>query len=118
MPSKQFDEGFAVLKARVTVKHPFAIGVDGNGLIEGVRYLVAVTAVAKAGGKVKMLIAVTGGKNEEKMVLFTNTLGESTELKVGMEKPADYNTSLLQKLTRYRFIVYVQYPINTPLTHH
>ena len=61
--------------------------------------LFAVTAVAETGGKVKMLVAVTGGKDEEEMALFAKTLGEATGLEVEMEKPADYNTTLMQKLS-------------------
>src|SRR5699024_5103024 len=48
---------------------------------------------------VHMLTSVTGGKNEEEMVLFQEKLGELTDYSVEMEKPAsDYDTVLLQKL--------------------
>ena len=60
----------------------------------------AVASLAEAeGGTVRMLVAVTGGKDEEEMALFAKTLGEATGLTIEMEKPADYNTTLMQKLS-------------------
>ncbi len=62
--------------------------------------LFAVTSLAEAdGGAVRMLVAVTGGKDAEEMALFAQALGEATGLTIEMEKPADYNTTLMQKLS-------------------
>ena len=48
---------------------------------------------------VKMLVAVTGGKDEEEMELWGKALGELTGLNIVLEKPSDYNNSMLQKLS-------------------
>ena len=48
---------------------------------------------------VKMLVAVTGGKDEEEMELWGKALGELTGLNIVLEKPSDYTNSMLQKLS-------------------
>jgi len=51
------------------------------------------------GGDIKMLTAVTGGKDEEEMKLFAEALGKATGFNVIMEKPAsDYDNVVIQKL--------------------
>ena len=47
---------------------------------------------------VKMLVSVTGGKDDAEMKLFQEELSKKTGLNVTMEKPADYSTALVQKL--------------------
>ena len=51
-----------------------------------------------AGSTVKMLTAVTGGKDAEGMKVFEKELSKETGLSVVMEKPADYDKTLIQKL--------------------
>ena len=53
---------------------------------------VAMTATAETeGGTVRMLVNVTGGKDEEENVLWAQALGEATGLTIELEKPAsDY----------------------------
>lgn len=52
------------------------------------------------GGTVKMLVNVTGGKDEAEMELFAKALGEATGLTIIMEKPpSDYDQVLAQKLS-------------------
>lgn len=54
---------------------------------------------SNASGDVKMLVNVTGGKDEEEMELFAKALSEATGLNVTMEKPpSDYDAVMLQKL--------------------
>ncbi len=53
-----------------------------------------------AGGTVRIMMNVTGGKDDEEMQLFQKILSEATGLEVRIEKPAsDYNTILMQKLS-------------------
>lgn len=53
-----------------------------------------------AGGTVKIMSSVTGGKDEEEMKLFQEALSEATGLQVEIEKPAsDYDQVLMQKLS-------------------
>lgn len=54
--------------------------------------------LTEASGAVKILTGVTGGKDDAEMDLFAKTLGEATGLEVTMEKPADYDQTLIQKL--------------------
>lgn len=57
-------------------------------------------ADTEAGGTVKIMSAVTGGKDEEEMELFAEALSEATGLIVEIEKPAsEYDTVLMQKLS-------------------
>jgi putative aldouronate transport system substrate-binding protein len=57
------------------------------------------SAVPEASGEVKILAAVTGGKDDEEMALFEQALSDATGLTVTIEKPAsDYDTVLMQKL--------------------
>lgn len=51
-----------------------------------------------AAGSVKMLTAVTGGKDDAGMKKFQEELSKETGLQVTMEKPADYDKVLIQKL--------------------
>lgn len=62
---------------------------------------VAMTATAETeGGTVRMLVNVTGGKDEEENVLWAQALGEATGLTIELEKPAsDYGNVLMQKLS-------------------
>lgn len=61
----------------------------------------ATLAVAESeGGAVRMLAAVTGGKDDEEMTLWAAALSEATGLTVTVEKPAsDYDNILMQKLS-------------------
>lgn len=52
----------------------------------------------EASGAVKILTGVTGGKDDAEMTLFAEALGKATGLEVTMEKPADYDQTLIQKL--------------------
>ena len=50
-------------------------------------------------GTVRMLVAVTGGKDDAEMRLFEEALGAATNLEIIIEKPAsDYDNVLMQKL--------------------
>jgi len=49
-------------------------------------------------GTVKILTALTGGKDDEEMLLFAAELSEKTGLEVIMEKPSDYDNTMIQKL--------------------
>ena len=66
--------------------------------------MMAATALAEpaltpASGAVKMLVSVTGGKDEEEMVKFAEALSAAVGLEVSMEKPpSDYNQVMMQKL--------------------
>lgn len=52
------------------------------------------------GGTVKILTAVTGGKDEEEMELFVQKIEEAIGIDVEMEKPAsDYSQVMMQKLS-------------------
>ncbi len=54
---------------------------------------------AQDGGTVRIMMNVTGGKDEEEMKLFQQALSDATGLDVQIEKPAsDYTTILMQKL--------------------
>ena len=61
----------------------------------------AATAVAEGeGGTVRMLVNVTGGKDEEENALWAEALGAATGLTIELEKPAsDYGNILMQKLS-------------------
>ena len=53
-----------------------------------------------AGGTVKMLVSVTGGKDDEEMQLFEQAMEEATGLDIQIEKPAsDYDQVMMQKLS-------------------
>lgn len=53
-----------------------------------------------AGGTVRMLMNVTGGKDEEEMKLFVEALEAATGLDIEVEKPAsDYSKVMMQKLS-------------------
>lgn len=53
-----------------------------------------------ATGKVKIMMNVTGGKDEEEMKLFQDALSQATGLEIEIEKPAsDYGNVLMQKLS-------------------
>lgn len=54
----------------------------------------------QAEGTVKMLVNVTGGKDDEEMELFKAKMEEATGLEIEIEKPAsDYDKVLMQKLS-------------------
>ena len=62
----------------------------------------AALAVAQAeeAGTVKMLVNVTGGKDEDEMIIWGEALSEATGLNIVLEKPAsDYGNVLMQKLS-------------------
>ena len=53
-----------------------------------------------AGGSVRILMNVTGGKDEEEMKLFVQALETETGLDIEVEKPAsDYSKIMMQKLS-------------------
>ena len=53
----------------------------------------------KVNKEVRILTAVTGGKDEEEMKLFEEALEKGTGLQITMEKPAsDYDNVLMQKI--------------------
>jgi putative aldouronate transport system substrate-binding protein len=53
----------------------------------------------QTGGVVRIMMNVTGGKDEEEMKLFQKALSDATGLEIQIEKPAsDYTTILMQKL--------------------
>ncbi len=57
-------------------------------------------AEKKAEGTVKIMSSITGGKDEEEMKLFAETLSQAVGLQVEIEKPAsDYDKVLMQKLS-------------------
>lgn len=54
----------------------------------------------KNGGTVKMLVGVTGGKDDKEMELFEAEMEKATGLDIEMEKPAsDYDQVMMQKLS-------------------
>lgn len=54
---------------------------------------------AEASGTVRIMMNVSGGKDEEEMKLFQDALAEATGLEIEIEKPAsDYDSVLMQKL--------------------
>ena len=54
----------------------------------------------EAGGTVRVMAAITGGKDEAEMKLFAEALSQATGLTVEIEKPAsDYDKVLMQKLS-------------------
>lgn len=58
------------------------------------------TDAIEAEGTVKMLVNVTGGKDDEEMKLFEEAMEAATGLDIELEKPAsDYNKVLMQKLS-------------------
>lgn len=66
---------------------------------EGTKTDDAASEDTQAGGTVRIMMNVTGGKDEAEMQLFQQALSEATGLDVQIEKPAsDYNTILMQKL--------------------
>lgn len=55
---------------------------------------------AEASGTVRILAAVTGGKDADEMELWAKALSEATGLTIEVERPAsDYDTILMQKLS-------------------
>lgn len=53
-----------------------------------------------SGGSVRILLNVTGGKDEEEMKLFVEALEKATGLDIEVEKPAsDYSKVMMQKLS-------------------
>ncbi|MHC1787582.1 MAG: ABC transporter substrate-binding protein [Christensenellales bacterium] len=63
--------------------------------------LIALPASAETpNGEIKMLTAVTGGKDADEMLLFQQALGKAVGASVTMEKPAsDYDNVVMQKLS-------------------
>ena len=62
--------------------------------------LLPMLASAEASGTVRILAAVTGGKDADEMELWAKALSEATGLDVTVEKPAsDYGTIMMQKLS-------------------
>lgn len=60
----------------------------------------AKTQSENGGGTVKMLVGVTGGKDDEEMELFEAEMEKATGLDIEMEKPAsDYDQVMMQKLS-------------------
>jgi putative aldouronate transport system substrate-binding protein len=51
-----------------------------------------------ASGELKVLTNVSGGKDDAEMLIFAEALSKATGLKVTMERPANYDQSLMQKL--------------------
>ena len=69
-------------------------------LVLALSALASVAMAETATGDVRILTNVTGGKDEEEMVLWAQALSEATGLNVTLEKPAsDYNNVLMQKLS-------------------
>ena len=59
-----------------------------------------VVVQAEENSTVKIMSAVTGGKDEQEMQLFQEALSEATGLDIQIEKPAsDYDQVLMQKLS-------------------
>ncbi len=56
------------------------------------------TNTNSASSEVKILTGVTGGKDDEEMAKFQESLSKATGLNVIMEKPSDYSNTLIQKL--------------------
>lgn len=74
-------------------------GSAGSEPAETTKVQTTESATKPAGGDVKILSGVTGGKDDEEMKLFEKALSEATGLNVSMEKPAsDYDKVLMQKL--------------------
>lgn len=66
---------------------------------EGAKEETTVQAEA-AGGSVRILMNVTGGKDEEEMKLFVEALEAATGLDIEVEKPvSDYSKVMMQKLS-------------------
>lgn len=62
--------------------------------------LLPMLASAEASGTVRILAAVTGGKDADEMELWAKALSEATGLTIEVERPAsDYDTILMQKLS-------------------
>ena len=62
--------------------------------------LLPMLASAEASGIVRILAAVTGGKDADEMELWAKALSEATGLTIEVERPAsDYDTILMQKLS-------------------
>ena len=58
------------------------------------------SGAGEAGKTVRMLVNVTGGKDDEEMKLFTDALEKGTGLDIEIEKPAsDYSKIMMQKLS-------------------
>lgn len=69
-------------------------------LVLALSALASVAMAETATGDVRILTNVTGGKDEEEMVLWAQALSEATGLNVTLEKPAsDYGNVLMQKLS-------------------
>ena len=59
----------------------------------------ATETLTPAEGAIKMLVNVTGGKDDEEMVKFAEALSKGVGLEVSMEKPpSDYGQVMMQKL--------------------
>lgn len=57
------------------------------------------TPAAEPSGTVRIMMNVTGGKDDDEMKLFAEALGQATGLTIEAEKPAsDYSDVLIQKL--------------------
>lgn len=57
------------------------------------------TATPEPKATVRMMVNVTGGKDDAEMTLFGETLGDATGLAIELEKPpSDYSQVLMQKL--------------------
>ena len=62
--------------------------------------LLPMLASAEASGTLRILAAVTGGKDADEMELWAKALSEATGLTIEVERPAsDYDTILMQKLS-------------------
>lgn len=83
-----------------SVSQPAAASAQPGSVSAATADTGAASTAAPAGGTVKMLASVTGGKDEEEMKLFEQALSEATGLTVSIEKPAsDYDKVLMQKLS-------------------
>lgn len=61
--------------------------------------LAVAAAAEEASGTVRMLVGVTGGKDDEEMQLWAEALSAATGLEIIIEKPAsDYDNVMMQKL--------------------
>lgn len=61
---------------------------------------VSVSALADSAGTIRILTNVTGGKDEEEMLLFADAMGKALDAEVIMEKPAaNYGEVMMNKLS-------------------
>ncbi|MDO4293731.1 MAG: extracellular solute-binding protein [Eubacteriales bacterium] len=73
---------------------------DSAATAEGSQAVTENAAGEEAGGTVKMLVGVTGGKDDEEMRLFVDEMEKATGLQIEIEKPAsDYDQVMMQKLS-------------------